>query len=175
MLSHKICGGFANPHTAGLRQKSDISRIYSSRMAKKCPTYAGSQNGGFANPHKPKIRFCEPYFRGLEDFWSRSSKYGKPHTTAETAQGEGASRERAPHPPRRHVSKSAALPPKTHKSWVGRSCTCPGRVWNVPGPKIAASRGMRRCSPPQGPDAVAAACARASTARGMGASKVLKR
>ena len=34
-------------------------------MAKKCPTYAGSQNGGFANPHKPKIRFCEPYFRGL--------------------------------------------------------------------------------------------------------------
>ena len=37
-------------------------------MAKKCPTYAGSQNGGFANPHKPKIRFCEPYFRGLAAF-----------------------------------------------------------------------------------------------------------
>ena len=81
-------------------------------------------------------------------------KYGKPHTTAETAQGEGASRERAPHPPRRHVSKSAALPPKTHKSWVGRSCTCPGRVWNVPGPNIGrfawdekalAATGPRRC------------------------------
>ena len=57
-------------------------------------------------------------------------------------------------PPRRHVSKSAALPPKTHKSWAGRSCTCPGRVWNVPGPKIGrfardkkalAATGHRRC------------------------------
>ena len=51
--------GFANPHTAELWQKT-IFPEYSLRMAKKCPTYAGSQKGVVANPHKPKTRFCEP-------------------------------------------------------------------------------------------------------------------
>ena len=82
------------------------------------------------------------------------SKYGKPHTTAETARERGRPVNALRTPPRRHVSKSAALPPKTHKSWAGRSCTCPGRVWNVPGPKIGrfardkkalAATGHRRC------------------------------
>ena len=45
--------GFANPHTAELWQKA-IFPEYSLRMAKKCPTYAGSQKGAVANPHKPK-------------------------------------------------------------------------------------------------------------------------
>jgi len=50
---------FGNPHTAELWQKA-IFPEYSLRMAKKCPTYGGSQTGGVGNPHKPKTRFWEP-------------------------------------------------------------------------------------------------------------------